>query len=100
MPRTFVNPLARRRKAGYPEATERLEANTRELLQLSDDVVVSIYEFACCGPGCPDVETIVAVRSAKRKPQVARVQKRIPEITMADLATAFGLRKDRRNGTR
>ncbi len=34
---------------------------TRETLRLRDDVVVAVTETACVDPGCPLVETIIAV---------------------------------------
>jgi hypothetical protein len=85
----FVNPLARRRVPGYPEAIDRLKAATREQLHLSDDVVVSVTELACREPGCPDVETIVAILTADKKPRTVRFHKRIVEIDQSELAAAL-----------
>ncbi|HTV35186.1 MAG TPA: nitrate reductase [Xanthobacteraceae bacterium] len=85
----FVNPLARKRAPGYPEAIDRLKAATREQLHLSDDVVVCVTELACREPGCPDVETIIAVLTAGKKPRTVRFHKRIIEIDGPELAAAL-----------
>ena len=85
----FVNPLARKRGLGYRESIDRLSAATREQLKLSDEAVVSVTELACREPGCPDVETIVAVLIAGKKPRTVRFHKRIPEIDLSELATAL-----------
>jgi hypothetical protein len=61
---SFFNPLARRPKAGHAETMERPKAATRALLDLSDDVVVSVTEITCRKSGCPDVETVVAALRA------------------------------------
>jgi hypothetical protein len=89
VPGSFVNPLSRRPKAGYPDATARLKAATRALLDLSDDVVISVTELACREAGCPDVETIVAVMRAGEKPRTAKFRKPLPEVTADNLAAAF-----------
>jgi hypothetical protein len=86
---SFVNPLSRRPKAGYPDATARLQAATRALLDLSDDVVISVTELACREAGCPDVETIVAVMRAGERPCTAKFRKPLPAVTADDLAAAF-----------
>lgn len=87
----FVNPLAGRRAPGYAQAIERLKTATRELLALSDDAVVSVTELACRDPGCPAIETVVAILVAGERPRTARFHKRIPEIGESDLAVAFGV---------
>jgi hypothetical protein len=86
---SFVNPLSRRPKAGYPDAMERLRAATRALLGLSDDVVISVTEFTCRESGCPDIETIVAVMRTGEKPRTAKIRKPMPEVTADHLAAEF-----------
>jgi hypothetical protein len=85
----FFNPLSRRPKAGYSDATARLQAATRALLDLSDDVVISITELACREPGCPDLETVVAVMRAGERPCTAKIRKALPEVTADHLAAEF-----------
>ena len=85
----FVNPLARKRAPGYPEAIDRLKAATRDLLKLSDDAVVSVTELTCREPGCPDVETVVAILIAGKTPRTVRFHKPIPAVKPSDLAAAF-----------
>jgi hypothetical protein len=85
----FVNSLVRKRAPGYPEAVNRLKAATREQLHLSDDVVVSVTELACREPGCPDVETIIAILTAGKKPRTVRFRKRIIEVDGSELTAAL-----------
>lgn len=85
----LVNPLSREPKPGYPEAVARLKSQTRALLGLADEVVVAVTELACREPGCPDIETVVAVLKAGEKPWTARIHKPIPEVTGQDLAAGF-----------
>jgi hypothetical protein len=67
----------------------RLKAETHALLELSDDVVVSVTELACRKPGCPDIETIVAVMRTGERPCIARVHKPILQVTAEDFAAEF-----------
>jgi hypothetical protein len=82
---SFINPLSRRPRAGYSDAMARLQAATRALLDLSDDVT----ELACREPGCPDIETIVAVMRTGEGPRTAKFRKPLPDITADDLAAEF-----------
>lgn len=52
------------RGAGAPPDIAQIEAIkrwTRETLRLSADVVVTVSEIACVDPGCPLMETAIAV---------------------------------------
>ncbi|WP_210343165.1 nitrate reductase [Bradyrhizobium diversitatis] len=87
-------PMARRvQRAGYPQAVQELKLQTQKLLGLSDDVTISVSELSCREPGCPDVETIVAILRDGEKPTIARVHKSIPEVTLDELKAAFDLRR-------
>jgi hypothetical protein len=86
---SFVNPLSRRPKAGYPDAVARLQTATRALFGLSDDVVVLVTEINCREAGCPDVETVVAVLRAGEKPCTAKFRKPLRDVTEDNLSAEF-----------
>jgi hypothetical protein len=44
-----------------PAHTEAIKRWTREALRLGEDDVISVNEVACVDPGCPLVETVIAV---------------------------------------
>lgn len=86
-------PMGRRiQKTGYPQAVQQLKLQMRKLLGLSDDVTISVSELTCREPGCPDVETVVAILRGGEKPIVARIHKSIPDVTVDELKAAFDLR--------
>ena len=87
----FANPFARKAKPGYPEAIADLKSQTRRLLQLDENVAISVAELVCRDAGCPDIETVVAILVAGTAPCIAKVHKPIPEVTVGDLAAAFGV---------
>jgi hypothetical protein len=86
-------PMGRRvQRIGYPQAVQELKLQTQKLLGLSDDVTVSVSELTCREPGCPDVETLVAILRDGEKPMIARIHKSIPDITLDELKEALDLR--------
>ena len=86
---TFANPLARKQKIGYPEAIDRIKLATRAVLKLSDDVVISVTELTCREPGCPDIETVVAIFQAGHQPLTVRFHVPIPKIAEDELTVAL-----------
>jgi hypothetical protein len=44
-----------------PEVTSRIKGWVREVMGLTDDVVVMVTELRCSEDDCPDVETVIAV---------------------------------------
>ena len=83
-------PMGRRaQKSGYPQAVQELKQQTRRLLDLPDDATVSISELTCRDPGCPDVETVVAVLREGQKPAIARIHKSILEVRLDELKAAL-----------
>ena len=81
--------MRRKQREGYPQAVQELKLQTQRLLGLSDDVVISVTELSCREPGCPDVETVVAVLKEREKPMLARIHKSIPDVTGDELKAAF-----------
>lgn len=54
----FQNPRPDSVAAEHAAAIRRW---TRDFLKLDDDAVITITELACRDPGCPLIETVVAV---------------------------------------
>lgn len=93
MPKTAFRLGRRTERPGYPLAVQALKSHTRQLLALSDDVAIAVSELSCRKPGCPDVETVVAVLREAQEPLVARIHSPIPEVTLEQLKLAFELPK-------
>lgn len=83
------NPFARKQPSGYPAAVANLKQEVERLLDLQGDAVVSIAELACREPGCPEIETVVAIMIDGAPPRLARIHKPIPEVTKQDLHQAL-----------
>jgi DNA-binding transcriptional ArsR family regulator len=84
----FINPLSRRPRAGYLDATARLKTATRALLDLPDEVVISVTELACREPGMP------GCRNGGRDPARRRkaLHRQVPQTTARGYARQPGSR--------
>ena len=52
---------------------------------LAEDVPILVTELRCTEPGCPPLETVIAVMDVPGKPRQFKVHKSIAEITLADV---------------
>lgn len=81
-------------KAANPaltEQTNRIKGWVREVLQLSDEVIMRVVELRCPDEGCPDVETVIAILAGGAANQKYKLLKPLDAVTHADitaLATA------------
>jgi hypothetical protein len=63
---------------------------TREILRLDDDAVVTVSELACADPGCPLIETVIAVfdQHGSRKWKLIRAKAAITKLNVYFALTA------------
>lgn len=85
---TFENPLARPGRRDVSAQIRRLKEAARAALGLGEDVMVSVTELTCHEPGCPDVETVVAILRPGEPPRLARIHKPLRETSPEDVAAA------------
>ena len=60
-----------------------------ETTTLTPETTVMITQLDCSEPGCPPVETAIALLRAGETPIVRKVHKPIAELDRLDVATAF-----------
>jgi len=63
----------------------QVKAWAQELLSISDDATVSVMELECREPGCPPLETVIAVMEAGKQTLQWKLHKATPEISREDL---------------
>lgn len=71
-----------------PERTAKVRAIkdwARESLQLSEEVTVMVTELRCTEPGCPPLETIVAVLPPTGERTHFKMHKCIDEVSYEDV---------------
>ncbi len=67
------------------EKTRAIKAWVREELALDDDATVLVTELACTEPGCPPVETIIALMAVGQERRQAKVHKPIAALERQDI---------------
>jgi hypothetical protein len=56
-----MNLFKQQKPTASPEAIQRLKTWAYEALDLSTEVPISISQLQCHEPGCPPIETVIAV---------------------------------------
>ncbi len=69
-------------------ARRQLKELASRILTVDDDEVLMITELACVEPGCPPIETVIAVLGPARTRQL-KVHKPLVDITESDLRSAL-----------
>jgi hypothetical protein len=70
-------------------AIRALKAAARTLFEAGDDDAVVVNELSCTEPGCPPIETVVALLRAGCEPRQVKVHKPAVEVTEDDLRHAM-----------
>ena len=76
---------SRRSRAGARHAA-RLKRFVTARLKLGDDCTVLVNEVRCAEPGCPDLETVIAIWRPGRAPLRLRCLKPVAAVTEEDVA--------------
>jgi hypothetical protein len=71
-------------------AIRRLKLLARELFGASEDDAVVVTELACTEPGCPPIETVIALLRAGSEPRQVKVHKPAVDVTIVDVELALG----------
>jgi hypothetical protein len=56
-----------------------------EVFRLHSDVTVMVTELRCQEPGCPPLETVVAILDTPGQPRQFKIHKAIAEVTFPDI---------------
>ena len=73
------------RGVGESHLAPLVKAWVRNVFQLEDSVTVMVTELQCMEPGCPPVETVVAIMDQPGRPKQYKLHKAMPEVTLADI---------------
>ncbi|MEQ1793156.1 MAG: hypothetical protein ABL970_03110 [Nitrospira sp.] len=75
------------------EQAERIKSWVRTTWALSDDTTVMVTELECREPGCPPIETVIALLEGPGKTTQHKIHKTAAQVTQSDvkaLASASG----------
>jgi hypothetical protein len=68
-----------------PAQTERVRGWVTAALHLGPDTPMLITELRCSEPGCPPVETVIAVLDQPGQPRQFKIHKPLAEVSEADV---------------
>lgn len=81
-----MNLFKQSRPIAQPEDIQRLKGWAYDALDLPPDVPISISQLQCHEPGCPPIETVIAVMS--QPPQTFKIHAAVGSISREDMAQA------------
>lgn len=81
--------LGRSRDPGRAVAIQELKRRALKLLSTSEEDTVMVNELACTEPGCPPVETVIALLRAGQPPMSLKIHKPAREVSDQDIRDAL-----------
>ena len=82
------NPFNQHRSIGLPEKTAAIKLWTRQNLPLTEESIVSVSEFNCAKPTCPNRQTVILVMSEDAPAKKISIHKTIADISESDVFDA------------
>jgi hypothetical protein len=73
-----------------PARVRQLKDWVYQLLPLKDEVAISIQQLQCTEPGCPPIETVIAILTTPI--QQYKIHKPLNEVDYADVLDLFQAR--------
>jgi len=70
-------------------AIRALKAAARPLFEANDDDAIVVTELQCDEPGCPPIETVVALLRAGAPARQVKIHKSAVDVTVDDLRAAI-----------
>ena len=82
------NPFNQRKGSDLPEKAAAIKLWTRQNLPLTEETAVSVSEFACAKPSCPNRQTVILVLSEDMSTQKMSIHKAMADVCEADVFDA------------
>ena len=84
-----ADPTDRDGSVGLSERAAAIQFWTRQIFALPEDSIVSVSEFACGKPTCPNQHTAIVVMSQEGPTRKISIHKRISDICEFDVLEAY-----------
>jgi hypothetical protein len=81
--------MQRQDPAGRSEARRRLKELALRILDAGEEDAILVNELRCSEPGCPPLETVIALLRERGERREVKIHKPIEDITEEDLRSAF-----------
>lgn len=68
-----------------PDQVNRIKSWAREIWSLSDEATILVTELECREPGCPPIETVIAVLKGPGETKQYKIHKTTDEVARRDV---------------
>jgi hypothetical protein len=85
----FAMNLFASKPAGNVRRIEQIRLWVRERLTLTEEAFVLVTELRCSEPGCPPLETVIAILDGPGQQRQFKLHRAIAEIEAADIRLAI-----------
>lgn len=82
-----INPMATRRHDDNAKVLE-LKRMVAECLSLPEEATIMVTELQCSEPGCPPLETVIAVFAGPGKNRQLKIHKPLEDVHREDIMCA------------
>ncbi len=82
--------LGMRKDSGNAAKSKEVRGWVREILALPEEASVLVTELTCTEPGCPPVETVIAVLRGPGQNKQVKIHRPLAEITREDVVAVAG----------
>jgi hypothetical protein len=79
-----------------PKRIAEVKEWATEVFRLGSDASVMVTELRCTEPGCPPLETVIAILDRPGQPRQYKIHKAIADLTFADV---LGVAKPKQNNS-
>lgn len=80
--------LTGERRKNDPQKIAAIKEWAAEVFRLPADSSVMVAELRCTEPGCPPLETVIAILDQPGQPRQHKIHKALAEVTFADVLDA------------
>ena len=85
---SLANPFNQYRNAELPERAAAIKFWTRQNLPITEETIVSVSEFSCAKPTCPNRQTVILVMSQDGPTKKMSIHKTVADVSEADVFDA------------
>lgn len=83
----MLNDLLGGKRKSNSQAIQQVKAWILDALQLEEETSLMVTELRCTEPGCPPIETVIALLKPSHPTHQYKIHKPVTDITVEDVAT-------------
>jgi hypothetical protein len=81
----MLNDLFSPKRKNNSQVTQKVKNWIFDVLHLEEDISLMVTELRCTEPGCPPIETVIALLKPSHPTQQYKIHKPVADITLDDV---------------